>query len=86
MARARFHLTFPAHLIEEPVIHALSREFDLVTNITRANVDATTAWVILVVEGEDEAIARAEAWLADREVTVVRLDGDDESSGGGGEG
>lgn len=84
MARARFHLTFPAHLIEEPVIHGLSREFDLVTNITRANIDATAGWVILVVEGEDEAIERAEAWLADRGVKVVRLDGEDEPSGGGG--
>jgi ABC-type methionine transport system ATPase subunit len=74
MARARFHLTFPAHLIEEPVIYRVSREFDLVTNITRANVEAGSGWVILQVDGDPGAVARAAAWLAERGVRVERLD------------
>lgn len=75
MSKARFHLTFPEHLIDEPVIYALGRDFDLVTNIRRANVGETAAWAIVELDGTDERIADAVAWLADRDVQVDRLEG-----------
>lgn len=69
----RFHLTFPEHLIDEPVIHELGRRFDVVTNIRGANVDERYAWVIVELEGTDEAIGGAVAWLIDKGITVERL-------------
>ena len=69
----RFHLTFPEHLIDEPVIHDLGRRFDVVTNIRGANVDERYAWVIVELAGTDEAIAEAAAWLIDKGITVERL-------------
>ena len=39
MAKGKFHLTFPEHLIREPVIYSVGQRFSLVTNIRRANVD-----------------------------------------------
>jgi ABC-type methionine transport system ATPase subunit len=74
MTRARFHLTFPEHLISEPVIHRVGTDFELVTNIRRANIDERHGWVILEMEGEDEQIANAVAWLAGQGVQIDRLE------------
>jgi len=74
MSKARFHLTFPEHLISEPIIHRVGKEFDLVTNIRRANIEERMAWVILEMEGTDEAVAKAVAWLAEQGVQVDRLE------------
>ncbi|MBI2238616.1 MAG: NIL domain-containing protein [Actinobacteria bacterium] len=73
MSKARFHLTFPEHLIQEPVIYRIGKEFGLVTNIRRANIEERMAWVILEMEGAEEAIASAVAWLAERGVQVDRI-------------
>jgi L-aspartate semialdehyde sulfurtransferase ferredoxin len=70
----RFHLTFPEHLIDEPVIHELGRRFQVVTNIRGANVDERFAWVILEMIGTDEEVAGALAWLADKGITAERLE------------
>jgi hypothetical protein len=75
--RSRFHLTLPQHLAQEPVIYRLGREFGVVTNITRASVEERFAWVILELEGEEDAIERAVAWLADQDVDVDRIAGAD---------
>jgi hypothetical protein len=69
----RFHLTFPEHLIDEPVIHELGARFDVVPNIRGANVDERYAWVIVELRGESEAVSGAVAWLIDRGITVERL-------------
>jgi len=73
MSRAHLHLTFPEHLIDEPVLYRLGKDFDIVPNIRRANVDGVTAWVIVEVNGDDEEIDRAVAWLAERGVHVDRI-------------
>lgn len=74
MTTGRFHLTFPEHLINEPVIHRLGTEFGLVTNIRRANIEERQAWVILEMEGTDRAIADAVTWLAGQGVQVDRIE------------
>ena len=74
MTSARLHLTFPEHLISEPVIHQVGREFDLVTNIRRANIEDRGGWVILEVEGDDERIDAAVRWLAEQGLQVDRIE------------
>lgn len=76
MAKQRLHLTFPEHLVQEPVIYTLGKQFDIVTNIRRANVEETVGWVILEVEGNEDALARAVAYLDERGVQVDRIVGD----------
>jgi len=76
MPRQRLHLTFPEQLVQEPVIYTLGKQFDIVTNIRRANVEEKIGWVILEVEGTEEALSRAVAYLHDRGVQVDRIDGD----------
>jgi hypothetical protein len=76
MATARLHLTFPPHLISEPIVHRAGSDFGLVVNIRRANLDEERGgWVILEVEGDEAAIASATAWLADQGLQVDRIDG-----------
>ncbi len=72
--RARFHLTFPEHLINEPVIHRVGKDFGLVTNIRRANIEERHAWVILEMEGTKESVAEALTWLAEQGVQVDRIE------------
>jgi len=72
--RGKLHLTFPERLIEEPVIHRLGKDFDLVTNIRRANIDEGHAWVILEMEGTEESVAKALRWLAEQGVQVDRIE------------
>jgi ABC-type methionine transport system ATPase subunit len=70
---SRFHLTFPKRLIDEPLIYRVGREFDVVTNIRRANVEENVAWVILEMRGSEDAITGAVSWLVDRGVQVDRI-------------
>ena len=78
MARARFHLTLPQHLANEPVIYNLGKRFDVVTNIRRASVEERFGWLILELDGSDEAIGEAVSWLGDQGVEVDRIDSIDE--------
>ena len=77
MTRARLHLTFPERVIQEPIVYRLGKDFDLVTNIRRANVEERFGWVILEVDGMEDEVARAVSWLEERGVQVDRI-GDDE--------
>jgi len=74
MTKVRFHLTFPEHLISEPVIHHLGAEFGLVANIRRANIEERFGWVIVELDGPDEAIERAATWLAEQGAQVDRIE------------
>jgi ABC-type methionine transport system ATPase subunit len=71
----RLHLTFPEHLISEPVLHHVASEFELVTNIRRANLEEDRGgWVIVELSGDGDAIARAIAWLDEQGLQVDRID------------
>ena len=73
MTHVRVKLTFPEHLIRQPIIARLVREFDVVPNIRRANVEETVGWIVCELGGEDEAVDRAIEWLKDLGVQVDRL-------------
>ena len=74
MTSAHLHLSFPRDLISEPVLHRLATAFDLVSTIRRANLEEDRGgWIILQVDGDDDAIARAVAWLGEQGVEVDRI-------------
>ena len=52
MASRRVRFTFPQNLITEPVIYRLGIDFEIVTNIRRADVRDDMGWVILELEGK----------------------------------
>ena len=72
-AGARVKLTFPEHLIRQPIIARLVREFDVLPNIRRANVEEHTGWIICELGGDDVNVDRAVDWLRDLGVQVDRL-------------
>ena len=73
MTNVRVKLTFPEHLIKQPVIARMVREFDIMPNIRRANVEETVGWMICELGGNDLAVERAIEWLTDLGVQVDRL-------------
>jgi ABC-type methionine transport system ATPase subunit len=74
--RRRVRFTFPPDLITEPVIWRLGREFDVVTNIRRANVEENRGWVILEIDGPPSEIERALAAVQAWGVQVDPVEGD----------
>ena len=76
MAKQRVKFTFPTELIREPVIWKLGREFDLVTNIRRADVTEDRGWVVLELEGDMSEIERGIRWVQEQGVRVDPVPGD----------
>ncbi len=76
MAQMKVRLTFPETLINEPVIFNLSRKFQVVTNIKRANVEEKVGWVILELTGETDEIDKGIAWLKEIGVRVDPVEAD----------
>jgi len=76
MAKKRVHLTFPENLIQEPLIFRLATDFNIITNIRRANVEDSYGWVVLEMEGTDEILEKGIAYLRERGVEVDDAQGD----------
>jgi ABC-type methionine transport system ATPase subunit len=76
MPKRRLHLTFPEERVTEPVIYNIGKQFDVVTNIRRANVEERFGWVILEIEGPAEEIEKATNYVRSLGVQVGDLDGD----------
>jgi ABC-type methionine transport system ATPase subunit len=69
----RVKLTFPEHLIKEPVVGRLAQDFEVLPNIRRANVEEHMGWIVCELAGEAESVERAIRWLGDLGVQVDRL-------------
>ncbi len=76
MSRMRVRLTFPPERVQEPIIYLLGKQFDIVTNIRRADVKADYGWVALELEGSEENLRRGLAWLKEKGVTVDPIERD----------
>jgi ABC-type methionine transport system ATPase subunit len=73
VTNVRVKITFPEHLIKQPIIARLVREFDVMPNIRRANVEEHVGWIVCELGGEEAAVERAIEWLHDLGVGVDRL-------------
>ncbi len=76
MAIRRVRLTFEGDQITDPVIYQLGKDFEIITNIRRAEVHADVGWVILELDGAEAEIDLALAWAAGKGVRVDPLSGD----------
>ena len=72
--KQRIYLTYPQHLVKEPLIYELGQRFDLRTNLRGANISDTIGLVALEVEGTRREIDRGIAWLRERGVTVEPIE------------
>jgi len=73
MAKRYVMFTYPPELIKEPLIYNLGRQFNIITNIRRADVSATEGWVVLELEGEERKIQEGIAWVTSRGVRVEEV-------------
>ena len=72
----RIKLTFPQHLIKEPVIFSMARKYDIIPNIRRARVTETVGEMVLELEGSDENINSGIESLKQQGVDVELVEGD----------
>ena len=73
MTSVRVKLTFPEHLVRQPLLARMVREFDVMPNIRRANVEEKFGWIVCELDGEDDAVEQAISWLTEIGVQVDRL-------------
>jgi len=74
--KKRAKLTFPEHLIKEPVIFTMAKKYDVMPNIRRARVTETVGEMFLELDGTEENLNKGIQWLKDKGVTVELLEGD----------
>ena len=56
-------------MVTEPVIYNLGKDFEIETNIRRADVREDTGWVILELKGTEEEIEKGLNWVASKGVS-----------------
>ncbi len=66
----RFHVRFPEDKVKEPIIYPIGREYNVVTNVRRADVRETTGWVDVELSGETAEIERAITGLRNKGCNV----------------
>ena len=70
MAIVRTKFTFVEQLIKEPIIWKLAKDFEVITNIRRADVTDERGWVILELDGDQDEIERGLDWVREQGVRV----------------
>jgi len=70
MAKRRVMFTFTEEMIREPIIYNMGQQFNLVTNILRADVTEDRGWVVLELDGTDEEIETGITWAISKGVRV----------------
>ena len=73
MAGIRVRLTFPEHLIKEPLVGRMMRKFDVLPNIRRANIEDSFGWMVCEITGERATVEEALRWIAGEGVEVDHL-------------
>ncbi len=74
MIKQRIVLKYPTHVVEEPVIYNLVKEFDLKVNILRADINPKKEGrMVIEVEGEQESYKEALDWLKEQGLGIFSL-------------
>lgn len=74
--KKRIKLTFPQHLIREPVIFTMAKQFEVMPNIRRARVTETVGEMVLELDGADENLEKGIRYLREKGVDVELVEGD----------
>ena len=72
----RLFVSFPEELVNRPMIYEVVKRYDVVPNIRRANVEQHSGWVILELNGAQEQLDGAIAYLEAVGCTVNTMEGD----------
>lgn len=74
--KKRVKLTFPQHLIKEPVIFTMAKKYDVMPNIRRARVTETMGEMVLELEGTEENLGKGIKSLEGQGINVEPIEGD----------
>lgn len=74
--KKRIKLTFPQHLIKEPVIFTMAKTCEVMPNIRRARITETIGEMVLELEGNEKNLEDGIQYLQSRGVTVEMIEGD----------
>ena len=66
----KVHLTYPPHLVDQPIIHEFIKKFDVVVNILEANVTPQEAWLLVSVRGEEQVVKESLEWMSAQGIEV----------------
>ena len=70
MAKRRIMLTYGPEVSSEPIIYTIGQQFNLVTNIRRADATEDRGWIELEVEGKEKDIEAGIAWAISKGVRI----------------
>ncbi|MDH5695648.1 MAG: NIL domain-containing protein [Dehalococcoidia bacterium] len=70
MSKRRVLLTFCPEVSSEPIIYTIGKQFNLVTNIHRADTTEDRGWIEVELEGKDRDIEAGIAWAISKGVRV----------------
>ena len=70
MIKRRVTLTFTPETIAEPIIYNIAQQFNVVTNITQAEITRDRGWIEVELEGAEEDIEEGIAWAISKGVRV----------------
>jgi ABC-type methionine transport system ATPase subunit len=76
LMKKRVKLTFPQHLVKEPVIFTMAKKYDVMPNIRRARVTETVGEMVLELEGKEENLEKGIQSLRDQGINVELIEGD----------
>lgn len=74
--KKRVKLTFPQHLIKEPVVFMMAKQFNVMPNIRRARVTESVGEMILELEGGENDLDKGIDWLREKGIQVEAVEGD----------
>jgi len=74
--KRRVKLTFPQHLVKEPIIFTMAKSYGVMPNIRRARVTDTVGEMILELEGTEENLKKGLNALENQGVRVEFIEGD----------
>ena len=74
--KQRVKFTFQIEDVKDPIIYNLGKNFDLVTNIRRADINDEVGWVILEIQGKESSVDDGLNWITSLGVRVDPIGGD----------
>lgn len=66
----RYWLTFDSKTVRRPIIHEMSRKFDLVFDIRSANVTPEMGLMAIELTGKSQDIDKARQWMVKQGIQV----------------
>jgi ABC-type methionine transport system ATPase subunit len=76
MAKKMVHLVFPQKLIKKPVIFSMTKKYNVIPNIRRANITETVGEVTLELSATKENLEKGRKYLERQGIKVEPIVGD----------